>query len=412
MAASAPSGGLSIERKWQPHLAQQHIMNARPYARYRIVACGRRFGKSEMAAHEMVEAALAAPGGKIWWVAPTYDAANDYGWDTVYPAIPKALIERKNRSKPRSIKLINDAELSFRSADREDSLRGAGLDFLIVDEAGSIPDHRWTEELRPTLMDERAPMLAIGTPKGKNWFYRLFQRGQDPQYPTYASWQASTYSNPHIHNDEIEEARLEMSDREYSQEILAQFIDDSGSVFSNVRECVADWTFDDPPKWEPPFNIGVDLARVQNFSVVVVMDRLGRVCHFERLRGASWTPIMHAIVSAGVRFRPHKCFVDATRDNKLIQDLEQEGMFIERITFTGGPTGTKREMIENLAVRLEQQDIEYPDIPELINELEIYDYETLPSGNVRYGAPEGAHDDVVDAMALAARKPFMAKATW
>jgi len=412
----------ALKRKWTPHPGQQTVIE--DDHRYRIVCCGRRWGKSEMAAHLAFEFLWTHPGADVWWVAPTYDDAHDYGYDKLVPIIPEAALDgQPKRSPPRKITLTNGASISFRSAEREDSLRGAGLSFLIIDEAGSVPNHAWDEELRPTLLDEQAPMLAIGTPKGKNWFYAWHTKGGTPDESDVNSWRSPTYDNPHIPDDEIDSAREEMPEREFDQELLAKFVDEAGGVFSGVRDNIAPYTLDAPAdgrwtggpdagkgvKFQPPYAIGVDLARTQNYAVTIALDQAGQVAAFHRTTDTTWTQIQHGIEQIADHCSPATLRVDATRDNKLVQDLERSGLAVEPVNFGGG---TKQDLIENLAVRLEQGGLAYPEIPELINELNLYEFDTTPAGNIRYGAPEAALDDIVDALALAARDSTPAAGTW
>jgi hypothetical protein len=149
-----------LKTLWKPHAGQRAIMN-HP-ARFRVVACGRRWGKSEMAAHLALEYALENGGTTVWWVAPSYDQANNYGFDKMTPLLsPNVLADEPKRTKPRQIDFVNGSSVSFRSAERKDSLRGGGLDFLVIDEAGSVPERAWIEELRPALSDTLGDMLAI-----------------------------------------------------------------------------------------------------------------------------------------------------------------------------------------------------------------------------------------------------------
>lgn len=412
----------TLVRRWEPHAAQRTVLQTP--ARYRILACGRRWGKSTLAAHIAWEYAFHNAEADVWWVAPTYSDANDYGFDNVEPLIPEwAMAGEPKLTAPRELELTNGSTISFRSAEREDSLRGAGLDLLIIDEAGSVPERAWTTELRPTLMDEEAPMVAIGTPKGKNWFHTWFTRGQDPQEPEVASWQSSTYDNPHISDEEIDQTRAEMPQRQFEQEVLAKFVEHASGVFAAVEECIAHDPPDamdeahrvSPETWfaeqgfKGPYAIGVDLARTQDFAVVCALDDNGRLAAFERLRDTSWARIQAVIERVADSLTPHTVYIDATRDNKLVQDLQDEGYLVEPVRFTAS---RKKDLIETLAVRMEQHDIEFPDITPLVNELNAYKTEVTPSGNVRYTAPEGGHDDTVDALALAAQEPRVSNATW
>lgn len=389
-----------IRSLWQPHTGQRVIMEHN--VRFRVVACGRRWGKSEMCAHLALERALEEPDTVVWWVAPTYDQANDYGFDKMTPLLsPDVLADEPKRTKPRKIPLVNGATISFRSAEREDSLRGGGVDFLVLDEAGSIPDRAWTDELRPTLSDTLGEMIAIGTPKGRNWFYRWFQRGQSSDHPDVASWQAPTQQNPHVPDSEIEAAKEDMPDRVFNQEYRAEFVDDTGSVFSDVREQnVKDYSLPvNVRESTSPYRIGVDFARFEDWTVVVVLDGDDRVVAFERLQQTSWNRIRTVIEQLADRYTPNIVALDATRDNKMVEDIEREGYQVDPIRFTAQK---KQTLIENLITELETERVTLSgSASTLINELEMYEFERTETGKVSYSAPSGFHDDCVDALALA-----------
>lgn len=385
---------------WEPHPGQRAIMD-HP-ARYRIVACGRRWGKSEMCAHLGLQRALEHSASTVWWCGPTYDDANDYGFAKMRPLLsPEILADEPKRTKPRALELRNGSEISFRSAEREDSLRGGGVDFLIIDESASVPERAWTAELRPTLSDSQGEMIAIGTPKGRNWFYRWFKRGQSEDYPEVASFQAPTYQNPHIADTEITAARDDMPDRVFEQEYLAKFVDDASGVFQNIRERnVESYSLPvSPSKCGGPYAIGVDFARVEDWTVIVVLDADGRIVAFERLQQTTWTRIQQSVERLADTYTPSAIALDATRDNKIVQDLEDRGYFVDSIRFS---PANKRTLIENLITELEAGRITIPEsVNTLVNELEVYESQTNDRGRVRYTAPSGFHDDCVDALALA-----------
>lgn len=386
---------------WQPHDGQRVIMNHD--ARFRIVACGRRWGKSEMCGHLALERALSEPNIAVWWVAPTYDQANEFGFDKVKPLLsPDVLADDPKRTKPREISLINGSTISFRSAEREDSLRGGGVNFLIIDEAGSVPDRAWTDELRPTLSDTLGDMIAIGTPKGRNWFYRWFQRGKSVDHPDVASWQAPTNQNPHVPDSEIESAKEDMPERVFEQEYQAHFVDDTGSVFGDIRERnVEDYALPVSVRESAsPFRIGVDFARFDDWTVVLVLDGEDRVVAFERVQQTTWDRIQTIIERFADRYEPNTVALDGTRDNKIVEDIERAGYQVDPVRFS---SRKKQTLIENLITELETGRITVPaSANTLLNELEMYEFERKESGQVSYSAPSGFHDDCVDALALAA----------
>jgi hypothetical protein len=384
---------------WEPHAGQAVVMNHD--ARFRVVACGRRWGKSEMAAHLALKYALEESGATVWWVAPSYDQANAYGFDKITPlASPDVLVD-VTRTKPRALEFDNGSTISFRSAEREDSLRGPGLDFLVIDEAGSVPERAWTEELRPALSDTLGDAVMIGTPRGRNWFYRWFQRGQSADHPNVASWQAPTYQNTHIADSEVEAARDDMPDRAFRQEYLAEFVDEVGAVFGDVRDRAQAYDLPlTPDSTTEPYAIGVDFARMSDWTVAIVLDGDGRLVAFERLQGTTWTRIQNVVERLAGDYSPNQVALDATRDNKIVQDLERAGVRTKPTQFTAS---TKRTLIENLVTYLETDEITLSDSANaLLNELEVYEYEQTDSSQIRYSAPAGFHDDCVDALALAA----------
>lgn len=381
---------------WQPHDGQAPILESD--ARFRMVACGRRWGKTEMSAHEATRY-LGEPDTLVWWVAPTYDIA-DIGFNAVEKAIPRPLVDDVKRSKPKAIDLKNGSRISFRSADREDSLRGEGLDLLILDEAAMIPERAWSNELRPTLSDTLGDMIAISTPKGRGWFYRWFERGESDDHPDAECWQAPTSENPHIPNSEIEDAQRELPQRVFEQEYEALFLDESGGVFEDLDDRLFTAGYDlpvPPTAAEPPFATGVDFARHQDYRVTITIDATGRLVYYDRGQHEAWPQIQAGVENVASQY-DGVVAVDASRDNKIVADLEAAGVNVEPVTFS---SQSKQQLIEDLVATVESGDLTAPEIPQLRHELSIFEYDVTPSGNVRYDAPEGFHDDTVDALALA-----------
>lgn len=387
----------TLTANWDAHDGQEAVRQSD--ARFRIVACGRRWGKTKLAAHELFEASFNNPDSLNWWVAPDYRIA-DIGFNKLKGTIPAGFITNTKHSKPKRLDLENGSQIEFRSAGKEDGLVGEGINFLVIDEASMVAERAWKKEMRPTLSDTMGRMLAISTPKGQNWFHDYFQRGQSDadEFSDVASWRASTYTNPHIPDSEVDAAREELPTRIFEQEYLAKFIDDSGGVFEKVRERIVeeyDWT---TVRGEPPYFIGVDFARMQNWTVIVVLDGTGRLVHFWRKQHCSWPTIQARIEDAYADYEG-RVYVDGSRDNKIVSDLHAAGVPVEPVTFT---SQRKTQMVENLITSVEQGAITIPDIPQLISEMQTFEYDVTRTGNVRYHAPEesGFYDDCVDALSL------------
>ena len=398
----------ALKRDWTPHPAQQQIMT--DGSRFRVVAAGRRFGKTKMSRGISIERGFAEPGAYIWYVAPSHGDAYELGFEAMLESIPDALVADKMRSVPPSITLTNGTKYSFRSADGK--LRGRGLDMIVVDEGGEIPNRAWKEDLRPSLSDTGGDAIFIGTPKGRNWFFESFQRGNDDTFPEWASFQFSTYDNPHIPDSEVEAARAELPERVFKQEYLAIFLEDEGAVFGNVDERNTRPYAIDDVTGQPPYSIGVDLARADNYTVAVAIDQDGLVVDFGRWRGGSWARMGRKLAAFFRDNTPATARMDATRDNKIIEDLQAQvpEVTIEPVSFNAG---NKADLIENLAARLETGDVVYSaDLTTVTAELTAFEYDTTKAGNISYGAPDGYNDDCVDAFALAARQTKPSRMGW
>jgi phage terminase large subunit-like protein len=240
-------------------------------------------------------------------------------------------------------------------------------------------------------------MIAIGTPKGKGWFWQMHKRGQNDDEPEYQSFQAPTYENPFINSDDIDEARDTLPDRVFRQEYLAQFVEDTGGVFTGVDEHVAKHAYT-PSEAEakPPHATGVDLARQEDYTVITTLNAAGRVTYYNRLQ-APWNQIQNEVQQVYNQYEGVVA-IDATRDNKLVADLERAGVNIKPVKFT---SQRKADLVENLVAAYEAGEVQVPDISQLVHELKVFEYETTRAGNLRYSAPEGMHDDCVDSLALA-----------
>lgn len=384
----------------QVHRGQAEILDSD--ARFRLVACGRRYGKTVTCAKETRDDLLENNQEWLtWWAAPTYQQA-EIGMRTLLEELPEDFVADVNRSKLR-VESVTGAVCEFKSADQPDNLRGEGVDKLIVDEAPEVSQYAYENALRPTLTDsEHSRMIAIGTPKGRGWFYRLWQRGQSDDWPDYESFRAPTSDNPFINLDDIEEAEETLPERVFRQEYLAEFIDESGGVYEDLdaRLFTAEYDLSEF-EGDAPYTTGVDLARHQDWRVIVTLDANGNIVHFDRARGEAWPQIQRAVEQTAQQY-PGTVAIDASRDNKIVSDLADAGLQVEPVSFS---PKRKRELVENLAARIENGELSAPDCPDLEqlrHELEIFEYDVTKAGNVRYNAPEGFHDDCVDALALAA----------
>jgi len=207
------------------HDGQQEVHDSP--ARFKVIAAGRRWGKTKLGMSECIEVGL--NGGRAWWVAPTYPIAME-GWRPLARYLKKFQKICTVREGDKEVRFENGGLIQVRSADDPQRLRGAGLDLLIMDEAAFVKDIAWNEVLRPALSDRQGKAVFISTPKGHNWFYDLYLNAETQ--PGWAAFQYPTASNPFIPADEIEVARSEVGSLVFSQEYLAEFVAAGGTVFN------------------------------------------------------------------------------------------------------------------------------------------------------------------------------------
>lgn len=223
------------------HPGQMSVYKSK--ARFRVVTAGRRWGKTALARVLMITRAKKRKL-KIWYVAPTYKMAKQIMWLDLLDAVPRRWIRKVNETSL-SITLINGTRLELKGADKGDSLRGVGVDFLVLDEFQDMSPEVWTQVLRPTLADRRGDAIFIGTPRAYNHLYELHMKGQDANNVArnlWQSWQFPTITSPFIPISEIEAARRDMDEKSFAQEFEASFTNMSGRVyypFDRVEHCGA-----------------------------------------------------------------------------------------------------------------------------------------------------------------------------
>lgn len=203
------------------HPGQKEVMHFK--SRFKVIVAGRRWGKSKLAAVSLVQAAASRAKSLVWYVAPTYGMCKSIMWPDLIEIIPKKWI-RKSNETIQFIELVNGSRIELKGCDKPDSLRGVGLHFLVIDEAQDVKKETWTTVLRPTLSDKQGGALIIGTPKGFNWLYDVYQEGQKPvnrKNGLWASWQFPTMTSPFIPPEEIEAAKRDMDEKVFNQEFNA-----------------------------------------------------------------------------------------------------------------------------------------------------------------------------------------------
>lgn len=210
-----------------PALHPRQAEIAHSEARFRVVCCGRRFGKTRLAV--VLALAELLQGGAVMWVAPSFDKAN-IGWRLFEELCSQLPMVQVRRGERRIVTPAGDW-ISVLSADSEGGLRGEGASLVIVDECAHVRDFMriWEQELRPALTDRKGRAVFISTPKGFNHFFELFRL--DEQGGEWKSWQLPSSENPFLDPAELEAARKQLPALVYRQEYGAEFVQLVGAMF-------------------------------------------------------------------------------------------------------------------------------------------------------------------------------------
>lgn len=232
-----------IELDFGLHSAQQEIYNSP--ARFKVVAAGRRFGKSYLACVTLLLEALkdyhTGLSGReydlklkeVWYIAPTFEQGKKILWPLL-KELGRNIIATTHENTA-TCTLFNGRRISIKGSDRPDTLRGVGLSYVVLDEYAFMKEDVWSKIVRPTLSDVEGNALFIGTPEGKNHFYDIFMDAGEKGLPEWQAFHYKSIDNPTLAKEEIQAARDSLSSENFRQEYEASFTEGAGTIFR------ADW---------------------------------------------------------------------------------------------------------------------------------------------------------------------------
>lgn len=383
-----------------------------PTVRYITLRCGRRFGKTTWS--DMRASEVALKGGNVGWFTPNSDYADPVwrGWVERFASLTK-----RRDEQARTLWLHTGGVLEMWTLhNTEDPGRSRKYDLAVVDEAGLVDnlDIVWGTAIAPTLWDRKGRGLLVGTPKGRRTpFNVLHERAADGSAGReWKAFQFGTVDNPHIPREEVDKFRAECERNGtqwmYEQEALGIPADDGSNPIG--LEAITRAT--SKPSTEAVAAVGIDLAQSVDYTVIYALDAYGRWTHVERWQ-SPWTLTKRRIADW---LRRHACedgktlsipvCVDASGvGSPVVGDLHAMGLDVQGVVFTAS---TRRNMLERLIVDVQGKRVTLPPKTDparnfVVQELESLGTETLPSGAIRYGVPDGMHDDGMMALALACK---------
>jgi len=388
-----------IYQGFTPHIKQrdmiQGILNSE--SKYHVACVGRQFGKSLMAINLSLYWMINDGPCKVLWVSPVYSQSNKVQKEMMQAIGASGIVKNCNYSE-NYITLKNGSEIIFRSAEKYDNIRGMTVDYGVLDEASFMKEDAWKEAIRPVFMVRGKKVLFISTPKGKNWFYELFQLAQSEDYPQYVSYTGSSYDTPYIDSQEIEDAKKTLPENVFQQEYLAKFIDSGGEVFTNLDKNLM-------PNWGPinsKIYCGIDLGKQEDYTVATFINSAGQVVEIYRANAQEWSTMTREIIE-GIKKYNATVMVEVNSIGDVIYEQ------IKKVWQDTHPfittSKSKNEIIEGLILDVNESNVMIPNsqlFPWLLNELEVFTYDYNPkTRSIRYGHPTGLHDDCVISLAIA-----------
>ena len=233
------------------HPKQLEVFNNK--TRFKVVAAGRRFGKSRLAAWTLLIEALKSKEKDVFYVAPTFQQAKDIMWGMIKELGHEVIAAAHENTAV--LTLVNGRKIYLKGSDRPDTLRGVGLAYIVLDEYADMKANVWEQILRPALADVQGGAMFIGTPKGRNHFYEIYKLGESGKDPEWTSFHYTSYDNPLIPQTEIEAAKRSMSSFAFRQEFMSSFEAASRDLFKD------EWIeIDEEEPKDGRYFIAVDLA--------------------------------------------------------------------------------------------------------------------------------------------------------
>ena len=382
-----------------PHPKQREMITSilDSKSKFHVACVGRQFGKSLMAMNLCLYWGINDGPSKILWVSPVYSQTNKVQKELMQAIGESGFVKSCNYST-NEITLKNGTQILFRSAERYDNIRGLTCDYGVIDEAAFCKDEAWQEAIRPVFMVRGKKVLFISTPKGKNFFYDLYQLGQSEDYPQYQNYTGTSYDTPYIDPIEIEDAKKTLPENVFKQEYLAQFIDSGGEVFSNIdKNCFKTYT---PPTGR--VYCGIDLGKQNDWTVATFVDSTGKVVDIYRANSQEWTQMTNEILARLRKWNATAMVEVNSIGDVIFEQIKKQWQNTIPFVTT---SKSKQEIIEGLILDMNDDVIQIPGrelFSWLYNELQIFTYDYNPkTRSIKYGHPSGQHDDTVMSLAIA-----------
>lgn len=391
---------ITIPYNYVPRDYQEEFLMAPQ--KFKVAIFHRRGGKSKTVFNEQVrKTQLPELAGKtFYYVMPTFSQCKKVVWDEmVKEHVPMEIVKKMNASEL-AIYYKNGSIQRFVGTDDYRNLKGINPIDVVFDEYQNVDPRAWLEVVKPILSQNGGTVTFIGTPQGHNQLWDILQYAKQNPNSWFCSVKTVDDTNA-ITEKALEIDKGIMPESLFLQEFYCSFSEGAGSFFKNIQSCL--YEADDYPNPKHFFNLGADLAKYNDFTVLTPFD----LCTFEvkkqeRFNQVDWNFQKLLIESTARRYNNAKLKIDRTGvGDPVVEDLERRGLNIGDDGAIVFSTRSRRDLLDNLSILIQQNKIKIPNDPELITELEAFQFVLNEHGKIEVKGRKSVHDDRVMSLALA-----------
>lgn len=338
------------------------------------------------------------PGSIVYWVSPTDSQSGKVYKDIINAIYESGSIRSKKMPKgDTEIVFNNGSKILFRSAASEDNLRGQSVNYMILDEAAFIKRTTIETILQPMLAVKGKKCLFISTPKGKNYLFDYYKNGMDDSNPKWKSFRFSTYDSPYANKELVDMFKKSLPEKLFQQEIEAEFVD-SSSIFSNIDDVMVLDSLEGPITGGK-YWAGIDIALVNDSSVLSVIDELGNLVTYYRWNNLESPELIQEILRVNKIWNFQKILIE--NNNQGLGIFQELKRYTSNIIDFNTNTKSKPEMINALIHTFNMKGFKIVKDDYLRIELEAFIFKQNDNGHVKFMADNGFHDDCVLSLAIA-----------
>lgn len=375
------------------------ILNTK--TRYVSLVASRQFSKSTIMENILMYRSLNQSKTKCLYITPTFSLSRIL-MEKLYQNLVESKIIKSYNKTENIITFINGSEIHFRSGTNPNNIRGLSIHYSFIDEAAFMTDDVW-QVTRPTMSVIGKQCIIASTPRGKHgFFFHTCQLGKSGTNDNYMCLYGHYSQNPFYNKEDVEQAKSILPENVFRQEYEAEFLDDGGSVFQNVKSCQTIHKFNRNIN-EGPYSIGIDLGRQSDFTVATVLNKDNEVVDVYRINQRDWSLIIRDLASFLRKYPGSTILCETNSIGDVVYDLLRKSVpdILPFVT----TNVSKSEIIEELIYAIQTKNIKLPIkelYPELSQELETFTFQYSKSTRrIIYSALQGFHDDCVISLALA-----------